>query len=52
MAAGNGEAQALALGKEPMQGLFLCDLEGKGIPFYSLFELRRRRTASLEFLRL
>jgi hypothetical protein len=36
MAANNGWAQARAMGHEPKQGLFLRDLEEKGILFYSL----------------
>jgi hypothetical protein len=36
MAAYNGEAQAWALGHEIKKGLFLCVLEEKWVPFYSL----------------
>jgi hypothetical protein len=38
MAAGGGEAQTRATEREMTQRLFLRDLEGKGISFYSLLE--------------
>jgi hypothetical protein len=36
MAAGNGGAQAQATKHRMKQGLFICDLEEKAVPFYSL----------------